>query len=179
MLQTWIKSAALLISLLSPLFSGSQLAVAQSNAQSSAQSKSTETKPAQGKSAEVTFGAPVTLSETTSLTTAVGEIEKYRDKDILIEGDVKKVCEKKGCWMQVSDGKTEIRMTFKDYGFFVPKDAIGARVVAQGRVIEKVESVKDQKHYLKDAGAPKDAIEAIKDPKSTKSFVASGLKLAK
>lgn len=38
------------------------------------------------------------------------------DVSIVISATVKEVCQRKGCWMIVADGKTKMRVTFKDYG---------------------------------------------------------------
>lgn len=38
-----------------------------------------------------------------------------------IEGTILSSCPKKGCWMQVKIDSDTIQVTFKDYGFFVPK----------------------------------------------------------
>lgn len=122
-----------------------------------------------------TFGEPITLTEKTNLGQAMTSTSD--DKDILVDGRIKQVCKKKGCWMTLSEGDTEVRVTFKGYAFFVPKDSDGKSVLAQGRLVEKLESVSDQRHYLKDAGASKEEIAAIKAPKKVKSFVASGVQI--
>src|SRR6187455_209750 len=50
-----------------------------------------------------------------------------------IEGVVLEVCQVKGCWMTIEKGDgTKMRVTFKDYGFFVPKDISGKKVVMAG-----------------------------------------------
>ena len=42
-------------------------------------------------------------------------------------GKITDVCVKKGCWMKLDMGNDKVvRVTFKDYGFFVPTDASGA-----------------------------------------------------
>lgn len=126
-------------------------------------------------STALTYGEPITLKEKTGLAqamqTAPGESE------VLIEGRIKKICEKKGCWLTLQDGDAEVRVTFKDYAFFVPKDSGGKAVLAQGRLVEKTESVGEQKHMLEDAGASKKELAAIKEPKKVKSFVASGVQI--
>ena len=43
-----------------------------------------------------------------------------------IKGVVKEVCQEKGCWMTMTlDNGDEMRVTFKDYKIFVPKDLGG------------------------------------------------------
>lgn len=121
-----------------------------------------------------TFGEVITLKETSSL---AGALKSPEQKDILISGQIKKVCEQKGCWMMISEGNAEVRVTFKGYSFFVPKNSAGKNVLAQGRVVEKEESVAQQQHYLKDGGASAEEIAQVTAPKKVKTFVASGLRI--
>jgi hypothetical protein len=72
----------------------------------------------------------------------------YTDKTVTIEGAAEKVCEKKGCWMEVvpEAGQPGLRVTFKDYGFFVPTDSAGSKIRAEGQVDLKTWSKKDADH---------------------------------
>ena len=71
--------------------------------------------------------------------------------------------------------KKALCFTYPHYGFFVGLKLQGEKVKAQGQLIEKIVSVAEQKHYLKDEGAPKSKVAAITKPKSTFRFVASGI----
>ncbi len=73
--------------------------------------------------------------------------------------------------------KEAVRVTFKDYGFFVPKDIVGKKVRIQGKLTEKTMSVKEQKHYLEDEGAPKTELAKITEPKFVYEFIADGVEL--
>jgi hypothetical protein len=59
-------------------------------------------------------------------------------KSALVEGDVRRACSRKGCWMELApkaDAKGPgIRVTFKDYAFFVPTDSAGSKARVQGTV---------------------------------------------
>lgn len=123
------------------------------------------------------FGDPVTVTETTPLADALANPEAYKGKEIAVEAEVVKACMKKGCWMILRDGKSEVRVTFKDYGFFVPKDLANRRARVQGVVARQTLSVKDARHYLKDEGASKAELKKITAPVETVSFTASGLAL--
>lgn len=125
--------------------------------------------------AAASFGGPLTLTEVVPLSDALAKPDEYKEKEILLEGVVKAVCKKKGCWMILADGEKDLRITFKDYGFFVPKDATGKKVRAQGLLFKEVQSAKTVKHFLKDEGASKERIKAVKGPIETVSFVASGV----
>jgi hypothetical protein len=73
-------------------------------------------------------------------------------RKVRLEGTVKTVCRNKGCWLELEQGTRSIHVTFKDYAFFVPKDAAGRTVVAEGLIRVKKESASDLAH-LKAEGA--------------------------
>ena len=93
-----------------------------------------------------------------------------------VEGTVESVCKVKGCWMKVKtgDGQT-MRVTFKDYGFFVPKDIVGKTVVVEGTAETSTTPVADLRHYAEDAGKSKAEIEKITEPEKALTFVADGV----
>ena len=86
---------------------------------------------AAGCSTSQRFGAPPSVSGK-ALPLGQALAPANVGKTIAIEGQVTEVCQMEGCWMVVTDGKLSVRTTFKDYGFFVPKDLAGAHVVAEG-----------------------------------------------
>ena len=69
-----------------------------------------------------------------------------------------------------------VRVTFKDYGFFVPTELNGKEIAMQGRFVKHTETVEEQKHLLKDAKRSQAEIDAITQPKETVRFVATGVK---
>lgn len=93
-----------------------------------------------------------------------------------VEGTVESVCKVKGCWMKVktSDGQT-MRVTFKDYGFFVPKDIVGKTVVVEGTAETTTTPVAELRHYAEDAGKSKEEIAKITAPEKALTFVADGV----
>ena len=88
-------------------------------------------------------------------TVALAELLKspslHDGKTVLVEGAVRKACERKGCWMElassVQDKGPGVRVTFKDYGFFVPVDSAGARAKVKGQVKLAELSEETAKHY--------------------------------
>ena len=93
-----------------------------------------------------------------------------------IAGKVTEVCQEKGCWMKLERENGETLMVkFKDYGFFMPKDIEGKEVILEGEAIVKEVSVKQQKHYAKDAGKSQEEIDKIKAPKKETQFIAKGV----
>ncbi len=57
-------------------------------------------------------------------------------RTVLVEGVVRRACSQMGCWMELApaEGGPGVRVTFKDYGFFVPTDSAGAKARVQGTV---------------------------------------------
>ncbi|HYQ14719.1 MAG TPA: DUF4920 domain-containing protein [Polyangiaceae bacterium] len=86
------------------------------------------------------FGAPFGASPTVALADVIKTPEKFADQTVQVEGAVRAACTRKGCWMELSEAQDPAaagcRVTFKDYGFFVPTDSAGS----QARVEAKVET---------------------------------------
>ncbi len=94
------------------------------------------------------------------------------------EGVVKEVCRQKGCWMKVDAGNgEEMLVRFKQYAFFVPKDAAGKKVVLNGKAFAYQSSVAEQRHYAEDAGKSKKEVASIKKPRKAVRFEADGVML--
>ena len=90
------------------------------------------TPPAPKKS----FGSPITPGPELSLADVIRSPDQYRDQAITVEGHVRSACTRRGCWMEVAKSADPAdpgcRVTFKDYGFFVPTDSAGATAKVQG-----------------------------------------------
>ncbi len=109
----------------------------------------------------------------TQLVTKMGAKDKMPAK---VEGTVEDVCQMKGCWMKVKTGDGQsMRVSFKDYGFFVPKDIVGKTVVLEGTAETTVTPVADLRHYAEDAGKSKEEIAKITQPEKALTFVADGV----
>lgn len=121
-------------------------------------------------------GAKITPAGAISTTQLVSKLAKTDTVAAKVQGQVESVCAVKGCWMKVKldDGQT-MRVTFKDYGFFVPKDIAGKTVVFEGKAFQNVTSVKDLQHYAEDAGKSKAEIAKITQPERAVAFVADGV----
>ena len=95
---------------------------------------------------------------------------------VTVTGRVQQVCQAKGCWMDVLLADNSImKVRFKDYGFFVPKDLAGKTVTINGMAYNKVVSVADQRHYAQDAGKKDAEIKAITQLKRSVTFTADGV----
>jgi hypothetical protein len=106
-------------------------------------------------------------------------LTQFNGKDSLelkLAANVTDVCAKKGCWMMVDLGEEKsMRVTFKDYAFFVPKDAAGKLAIIQGVAKIDTTDVATLKHYASDANATQEEIDAITQPEINYSFEATGV----
>ena len=94
------------------------------------------------------------------------------------EATVVDVCQMKGCWMRLDLGDNKkVMVSFKDYGFFVPKDISGKNVIVSGEAFKKTISIDELKHYASDRGESKDIIASIDKPEIVYSLIANGVKL--
>ncbi|KAA5543500.1 DUF4920 domain-containing protein [Adhaeribacter rhizoryzae] len=95
---------------------------------------------------------------------------------VKVTGQVVDVCQAKGCWLDVKlTDNTVMKVRFKDYGFFVPKNIAGKTVVLNGVAYNKSISVADQQHYAQDAGKSVAEIKAITQPQKSITFTATGV----
>lgn len=94
--------------------------------------------------------------------------------------NIKEVCKKKGCWMNLELANNEKSFVkFKDYSFFVPLNADGSSAIVNGKAFVDIVSVEELKHYAKDAKKSAKEIEAIKKPEITFAFIADGVLIKK
>ena len=95
---------------------------------------------------------------------------------VKVQGKVNEVCQAKGCWMNLDKGDgTGMRVTFKDYGFFVPKDCGGKTAVIQGYAYMYTSTVDDHRHYAEDEGKSEEEINKITTPLIELAFEADGV----
>jgi hypothetical protein len=123
------------------------------------------------------FGAPLGDSPKVVLADLVKDAVSYSGKTVKTEGTVSAVCQGSGCWMTLKSGDQAVRVTFKDYGFFVPIESAGATATIEGVFTVRTIPEATAKHYASEtAGANPDA---IKGDQKELSFVASGVELAR
>ncbi|MBK6932742.1 MAG: DUF4920 domain-containing protein [Saprospirales bacterium] len=124
------------------------------------------------------FGATINADHAIGHDELISKMAGTDSLAIKVTGTVQEVCQKKGCWITlVSDkpGSQPMRVTFKDYAFFMPKDLAGKRVVIEGFAFVDVTSVDDLRHYAEDAGKSAGEIAAITEPKRELAFEAAGV----
>lgn len=123
-------------------------------------------------------GDAFAVASETALADVLADPKKVAGTPIRTAGVVARACTKKGCWMelQTAQGGPGVRVSFKDYGFFVPLDSAGASATIEGLVEVKTLSKADAEHLEGEGaklvrGADGTAVEL--------AFVASGVELTK
>jgi hypothetical protein len=106
--------------------------------------EASEAPAAQAAPAKAAPTAPRKFGETVPPGPALtlGEIlsapERYQNQAVTLEAKVRRNCTRKGCWMELAEqldpALPGCRVTFKDYGFFVPLDSAGSTARVQGQV---------------------------------------------
>ena len=126
------------------------------------------------------YGAALDAQSVLSTNALADSFSTMKKTDTLfakVQGTIKEVCSKKGCWMTLDlGGEKDLMVRFKDYGFFMPLDAKG-EVIINGYATISETSVEELRHYAEDAGASELEIEAIVEPELTYSFEADGVLL--
>ncbi len=124
------------------------------------------------------FGAGVSTAPVVPVATLLLSAPEYAGKPVVVEGPIAGVCQNKGCWLTMLHEGKEMRVRFKDYAFFVPKDCGGKTARVEGVLaIEKI-PVDEARHYLEDAGKNDEAAK-ITEPVDGYTFMASGVLLQK
>jgi len=93
-----------------------------------------------------------------------------------VSGNIKEVCTNKGCWfaMELPNGSS-MRVTFKDYGFFIPTNSQGFPITIEGEATLSETDVETLRHYAEDQGKSKEEVAAITAPKKEITFEATGV----
>jgi hypothetical protein len=103
------------------------------------------------------YGAALAPATPVALGTVMAAPDRFADQTVTVEGQVRKACTRKGCWMELAEsqqpGTPGCRVTFKDYGFFVPTDSAGTRARVQGKVEVGVLSAAAVRHYEEEGAA--------------------------
>lgn len=126
------------------------------------------------------FGDPITAEGAIDVNQLTTQLAGKDSVFVKVSGTIEEVCQKKGCWMNVNLGNEQsMKVRFKDYAFFVPKDAAGQTVIIEGFAYNDTVSVAEQRHYAEDAGKSKEEIANITKPEISISFEANGVIIKK
>jgi len=101
-------------------------------------------------------GEPFGDAERVALADVLKEPRKYAGRAVRVEGIVNRVCQKEGCWMEISpdggDRAAAVRVTF-DHKFAIPKESAGMKFRAEGVFSLKTLSKEHVEHLVKEDGA--------------------------
>lgn len=122
------------------------------------------------------YGAEINAKGAIPATQVLAKLSDKESVELKVQGTIVEVCQMKGCWMtmDIGSGKT-MRITFKDYGFFVPKASSGYKAVMEGKLSKQMVDVATLKHYAEDAGKSEEEIAKITEPEETLNFEAVGV----
>lgn len=122
------------------------------------------------------YGDSISAENSISTDALLAEMKKNDTVIAKVEGIVNSSCAVKGCWMKMDMGNgEEIHVSFKDYGFFVPKNLDGETAIMEGFAITDTIDVDHLRHLAHDAGKSQEEIDAITEPEVTISFEATGV----
>jgi hypothetical protein len=122
------------------------------------------------------YGGEMSDAEAVPVATVLAHPEQYDGRSLVVVGTPSEVCQRKGCWMLFAEGGREMRVTFKDYGFFVPKETAGREVRCDGTFSIGEIPPALAMHYLEDAGRYDDASK-IRGPVLGYTFVADSVQI--
>jgi hypothetical protein len=80
------------------------------------------------------YGSGVTIAEPTPIATLLAKPEGFVGQKVRVDGVITGVCEKRGCWMQVTDPDTGqgVRIKVEDGVIVFPYESMGHRAAAEG-----------------------------------------------
>jgi hypothetical protein len=122
------------------------------------------------------YGAEITSDNALEATDISAEMAGQDQKIVKVKGVVQEVCQVKGCWLTMETSEnTSMRVTFKDYGFFVPTDCSGKTAVLQGQLTTETLDIATLQHLARDAGKSETEIASITEPLQELVLVADGV----
>lgn len=106
----------------------------------------------------VKYGKKITLKEKTPIAELLKNPKKYAGKTVLVEGLIVKVCEKRGCWIDIAGTKEfeKIRLKVDDGVIVFPMEEKGKKIVAEGvfeeLIYTKEDLIEQGEHQAKESG---------------------------
>lgn len=89
------------------------------------------------------LGQGLRVHEATSIHTILERPDDFIGKTVRIEGEVLDVCPRKGCWAQIGDEDSSLRIKVKDDVIVFPADSLGRTLAAEG-MVEAIEQTRQQ-----------------------------------
>jgi hypothetical protein len=110
-----------------------------------------------------TFGAIINSTlKKTDLASLLAAANEQLGKPVLLETQISKVCQKKGCFFIAQQDGLTARVSFRDYGFFIPTDSGGKTVLLAGELVEKQMTQEQAEHFASDIQSNSEVLKAGK-----------------
>jgi hypothetical protein len=110
-------------------------------------------EPVEATATYEVFGAPLQDKEAgLSLQEIIERESDFAGQEVRVSTRIAKVCQKKGCFFIATEGDAWARITFADYGFFIPTDSGGKQVTLVGAFSRQELTQEQAAHYKKDLG---------------------------
>jgi len=114
---------------------------------------------------EQVYGAGLTDGTSVALVDLLRDPETFVGKKVRVEGRVRDVCPRRGCWIEIesSDGERSVRFKVQDGVIVFPMEAKGRPVTAEG-TFTRMELTQEQavgylEHMAEERGEPFDPAE--------------------
>jgi hypothetical protein len=116
-------------------------------------------KPVAQDAKTETFGAVLDTSlPRLNMQDLVIDSSVHLAKPFQVEARIAKVCQKKGCFFIAQQDQHILRVSFRDYGFFIPTDSSGKTVILAGELIQKEMSLEEAAHFKADLKSETDLL---------------------
>ena len=105
-----------------------------------------------------TFGANLSLQQTTPLSTILANPDAYVGQKVQVKGLILEVCESRGCWMYIAGDKAfeKIRVKVVDGQIVFPLEARGKQGTVEGVlqkfVLTRAQVIQQLQHYAEERG---------------------------
>jgi hypothetical protein len=131
-------------------------------------------KPVTQDAKSETFGEKLDKSlPKLSMQELVNHSSSHLTKPFQVEARIAKVCQKKGCFFIAQQDQHVLRVSFRDYAFFIPTDSSGKTVKLAGQLIQKTLSPEQAAHFKADLKIETDIVK----PGLVYEIVASSVKI--
>lgn len=126
------------------------------------------------------YGAPFTIEGEAMALSAALESCPGSGEPCLVAGTVDRVCQVSGCWFTVAapDVEATVRIRMQDYGFFVPRNTVGASVTFQGLLELEEIPQEEAQHYADDEAAAGGERRVVDGPELTYEFMITGAEVS-
>lgn len=96
------------------------------------------------------YGAAIGEGDVIMIANIMADPSAYADQDVIIEGQIRQVCQKMGCWFEMAESSEHsdaIRVKSAEHNIFIPKDSGGKTAIAQGKLMVREVSEEEAEHY--------------------------------